>query len=331
MDELIAIVKKFEVLLSSVVAIIPLTFVFRRQLLELGDQLDSIFNPVKHKWKRDFAQQVRKWKSDFAPEVQKQKKAVDGAKQRGRDMMLEAWGAVKQAVYDGCIANGIVPASRVPKALTDLGAVRALGTDLVSLVKFLDDWGLQVASDNGRRPQDHDALAYRDLADIAVARLGQSALVPVKQPPPLQAPPAPPPRRTVVGGNFAPPSPGSAGAALVAVAGPMKGQQYPVDKSTYRLGRNANNDLCAAADDAVSGDHACLRYQNGGLFLYDQGSLNGTFLNEQRVTGAPVMVQYGDRIRLGESVFEVVGTSASPKSGGAKDEPRQGRPGTEVR
>jgi pSer/pThr/pTyr-binding forkhead associated (FHA) protein len=109
----------------------------------------------------------------------------------------------------------------------------------------------------------------------------------------------------------------------------MKGQQYPIDKSNYRLGRNANNDLCAAADDSVSGDHACLRYQNGGLFLYDQGSRNGTFLNEQRVTGTPLMVRHGDQIRLGESVFEVVGTPSSVRSGGAKDQELKG-PGRSV-
>ena len=118
---------------------------------------------------------------------------------------------------------------------------------------------------------------------------------------------------------FVQPSPGIANAALVAVAGPMKGRQYPIDKSNYRLGRNANNDLRAAADDTVSGDHACLRYQNGGLLLDDQGSRNGTFLNEERVTGTPLMVRHGDQIRLGESVFEVVGIPPSVRSGGAKD------------
>jgi pSer/pThr/pTyr-binding forkhead associated (FHA) protein len=94
----------------------------------------------------------------------------------------------------------------------------------------------------------------------------------------------------------------------------MKGQQYPVDKSEYRLGRSADNDLRAAADDSVSSEHARLRYENGGLFLYDQDSTNGTFLNDQRVTRTPVMVRPGDRIRLGESVFEVGGASANSRS-----------------
>jgi len=40
----------------------------------------------------------------------------------------------------------------------------------------------------------------------------------------------------------------------------MKGRRCFVDKSNYRLGRNANDDLCVAPDDSVSGEHACLLY-----------------------------------------------------------------------
>src|SRR5262249_61242082 len=141
----------------------------------------------------------------------------------------------------------------------------------------------------------------------------------------LAGPEPPPPRRAhVVGGNLVPPSSENPRGELVAVEGPMKGRHYLVDKSNYRLGRNANNDLCVATDDSVSGEHACLRLQGDGLFLYDQGSRNGTFLNEQRVGGTPVMVRPGDRIRLGESAFEVMATGAGGSPRVAKEEARQG-------
>ena len=55
-----------------------------------------------------------------------------------------------------------------------------------------------------------------------------------------------------------------------------------------------------------SGEHAYLSYQQGSLFLFDAGSRNGTFINEQQVTGTPHVVRQGDRIRLGESTFEVL-------------------------
>jgi hypothetical protein len=226
------------------------------------------------------------------------------------------------------MANGITmtPTSGVREALPRLRDARTLGLDLVRLVESAYDFGREVASDRGRRPHRDDARAYATLAQSATHLLLRSVLLPLSS----EAPEAPQRRATLVGGDFIQPSPGNTNAAaLVAVAGPMKGQQYPIDKSNYRLGRNANNDLCAAADDNVSGDHACLRYQNGGLFLYDQGSRNGTFLNEQRVTGTPLMVRDGDQIRLGESVFDVVGISSSVRSGGAKDQGPKG-PGRSV-
>jgi pSer/pThr/pTyr-binding forkhead associated (FHA) protein len=92
------------------------------------------------------------------------------------------------------------------------------------------------------------------------------------------------------------------------------------------MGRNSNNDLCIPGDDSVSGNHAYLRYEKGGLFLFDQGSLNGTFLNDQRVTGTPLMVRHGDRIRLGGSVFEVAGVSANRKPSEEKDKARKDPP-----
>src|SRR5262249_19789195 len=137
---------------------------------------------------------------------------------------------------------------------------------------------------------------------------------------------APPRRPTMVGGANIPvpaSSPGAAGAVLIAVVGSLKGQRYVVDKPHYRVGRYPSNDLVAAADDSVSSNQASLRFENGGLFLYDQGSLNGTYLNEQRVSGTPAMVRQGDRIGVGESVFEVTGAASGPGPGshGAKSGP----------
>jgi hypothetical protein len=235
-------------------------------------------------------------------------------------MVVEALGAVKQVVYDGCIANEIpiTPNFGVHEAARRLAKARGLSDELVKLIELVYDLGQEVAADSRLRPEDEDARAYWNLAYNAAHWMGLSVLTPLKESAP---PPPPPPRRaTVVGGNFSQPGPGHPAAALVGVSGAVQGQRFAVDKADYRLGRNPNNDLRIAADDTVSGEHAYLRYEKGGLFLSDQGSRNGTFLNEQRVTGAPVMVRAGDRIRLGESVFEVVGTSPTSKPGEEKKE-----------
>jgi hypothetical protein len=207
----------------------------------------------------------------------------------------------------------------VHEAVRRLANAKGLSDDLVKLIELVYDLGQEVASDSGLRPEDGDARAYWNLAYNAAHWMGLSVLIPAKESA-AQPPPPPPRRATVVGGNFAQPSPGSPAAALVGVGGAVRGQRFSIDKAEYRLGRNPGNDLRIAADDTVSGEHAYLRYEKGGLFLSDQGSRNGTFLNEQRVAGAPVMVRPGDRVRLGESVFEVVGASSSAKPGEEKAE-----------
>src|SRR5262249_17045727 len=74
------------------------------------------------------------------------------------------------------------------------------------------------------------------------------------------------------------------------------------------LGKHRDCDLVCRAfptpeQDAithgVSRQHARLRVASGKLMLEDLGSLNGTFLDDKRVTGAPVPLYDEARIRLG--------------------------------
>lgn len=174
-------------------ATLPLALVVHRKLSELIERTTSIeIDPMKRRWRVEFGQRVHQ-EQQKAAAIQREITArspvpvppppsppVTGADQTGRDIVLEAWGAIKQAVYDGCMANGIT--------MTSTSRVR-------------------------------EAL--------------------------------------------------------------------------------------------------------------HQGSRNGTFLNEQRVTGTPLMVRHGDQIRLGESVFEVVGIASSGRPGGAKDQGLKG-PGRSV-
>jgi hypothetical protein len=329
------ILDKFSWPLATVVLVVILAIIFRRQVADLIARTTSIeIDPKKRQWRLKFGEQVRREqkKATMMPRpvtaagpVQTTPPASGGAPATGRDIVLDAWGALKQAVYDGCIANRIpvTPALTVSDALRRVAEVRKLNEDLVGMVDLVYGLGREVAADSRLRPQDEDARAYRSLAYNAAYSLAESVLVPADVAPTL----APPRRPTMVGGANVPSisasSPGSAGTVLVAVGGPLKGQRYVVDKPNYRLGRNPSNDLVAAADDSVSSNHASLRYENGGLFLYDQGSLNGTYLNEQRVSATPATVRQGDRIRMGESVFEVTAAASSsvPGSHGPKNGP----------
>ena len=68
------------------------------------------------------------------------------------------------------------------------------------------------------------------------------------------------------------------------------------------IGRSARNDLCVE-DPFTSRLHAEVRKRGDTLWLSDLGSANGTYFNGSRLT-APVQLQDGDRIRIGETEIE---------------------------
>lgn len=113
-------------------------------------------------------------------------------------------------------------------------------------------------------------------------------------------------RRTKVGGYFPPPEPERPAAILVGVVGALQDQQFSVEKELFRIGASPENDLCLTGDEYVSGQHAYLCYEHGSLLLFDNHSRNGTFVNESRLGASPMIITVGDRIRVGDSTFEVV-------------------------
>jgi FHA domain len=98
-------------------------------------------------------------------------------------------------------------------------------------------------------------------------------------------------------------------AILIGVSGPVEGKQFSVKKHGLLIGRNPKNDLAIAQDEHVSGSHAYLRYEQGGLLIIDRNSRNGTFVNETKLTHTGCVVTSGDRIRVGNSTLEVRITS----------------------
>jgi pSer/pThr/pTyr-binding forkhead associated (FHA) protein len=112
---------------------------------------------------------------------------------------------------------------------------------------------------------------------------------------------------TRVGASMAP--------RLEITQGENKGESFPV-KMTTRIGRERDNDV-VLLDLKSSRHHAEVSLAKGGWLLIDLGSANGTLLNGQPVT-APVALQHGDRIGVGETemVFSIPGqpeVSGPPK------------------
>ena len=71
-------------------------------------------------------------------------------------------------------------------------------------------------------------------------------------------------------------------------------------------------------DASVSWRHASVRWTGRGWELQDLGSLNGTFLNGQRVeVGARVLLRVGSRLRFGEEAREWALTDVDPPQAAA--------------
>ena len=145
------------------------------------------------------------------------------------------------------------------------------------------------------------------LSAIAFFMLHKPAPEPTPQP---AAPSAPPvdmaPRGSVYMALpvlFPPPGKLNPSAWLVGTEGAVNGKLFPIDEPQYWIGAGLNNQLVLPDDPTISGNHACIMYENDHLVLYDHRSTNGTIVNDERLTELRRVLQPGDRIRIGRSTF----------------------------
>jgi pSer/pThr/pTyr-binding forkhead associated (FHA) protein len=85
--------------------------------------------------------------------------------------------------------------------------------------------------------------------------------------------------------------------------GPLAGTSLRLRDAGTLIGRNPE---CALVldDDFASGRHARIFEKDGGWFVEDLGSTNGTFLGAQRLT-EPMPVEVGSVLRVGKTVVEL--------------------------
>ena len=110
-----------------------------------------------------------------------------------------------------------------------------------------------------------------------------------------------PPRRAET--ELAPSASATAPRALRGVQGPYTGQRFELTADEFWIGSRENNQLCLSADPGASGNHACVRREKNILRLYDNGSLNNTWINGRALGRDIVILREGDRVRIGESEF----------------------------
>jgi hypothetical protein len=92
-----------------------------------------------------------------------------------------------------------------------------------------------------------------------------------------------------------------AGALLYMETGVRAGTDYRLNVGSTAVGRASDNDV-VLDDDTVSRQHALIREDQGHFTLQDRGSLDGTYLNGEKIRGS-VTLQDGDEIGLGNTVL----------------------------
>jgi pSer/pThr/pTyr-binding forkhead associated (FHA) protein len=99
-------------------------------------------------------------------------------------------------------------------------------------------------------------------------------------------------------------SPGAGGAALAGLActrGVLRGQHFQVGAHGIVIGREASAAQVVIPDGRVSSKHVWIGFQDGVLMAIDQGSTNGTFVNDMgrgRITRTEL--RHGDTVIVSE-------------------------------
>jgi pSer/pThr/pTyr-binding forkhead associated (FHA) protein len=78
------------------------------------------------------------------------------------------------------------------------------------------------------------------------------------------------------------------------------GERYPLDAQALTVGRSGGNDLELRDDQFASAQHARIEPRGADVWVEDDGSTNGTFVNGRRID-APQRLAPGDVVRIGET------------------------------
>ena len=87
------------------------------------------------------------------------------------------------------------------------------------------------------------------------------------------------------------------GALVIRSGGGRVGQSFPLRGERVTIGRSPEAGVFLD-DVTVSRDHAVLVHRQGGWYLDDSGSLNGTYVNRQRVDSH--RLEDGDELQIGK-------------------------------
>src|SRR5688572_26890531 len=89
--------------------------------------------------------------------------------------------------------------------------------------------------------------------------------------------------------------------SLVVSQGVHQGKVIPIPASEFLIGREEGCQL-RPSSPAISKKHCAIINRGGKIFVKDFGSTNGTFVNDEPITGE-VEVKKDDKVRVGPLEF----------------------------
>ncbi|MGA9524566.1 MAG: GGDEF domain-containing protein [Myxococcaceae bacterium] len=98
--------------------------------------------------------------------------------------------------------------------------------------------------------------------------------------------------------------PTSPNSALVLIHGLDLGRKYDLSLKKTVIGRSSKSDI-QVDQESVSRNHAEIIADGTTVIISDAGSTNGTWLNDEMITGA-VELRNGDLIKIGRTIFKYI-------------------------
>ena len=84
------------------------------------------------------------------------------------------------------------------------------------------------------------------------------------------------------------------------------GRSMVLNSGMTTMGKSHDADLSIPDNNRISRHHAAIAFRNGQYYLYDQGSTNGTFLNNMPVDANGIRLISGDIIRLANEDIQFI-------------------------
>ncbi|HXH94565.1 MAG TPA: FHA domain-containing protein [Thermoanaerobaculia bacterium] len=157
--------------------------------------------------------------------------------------------------------------------------------------------------------------APRVAQPVSVPASPVNAAAPMQPMPAVPAQPAPAAPVQPMAGSYLPPSHvdddktvmtdqrrGQLFGALHGTSGPLAGRVFPIDASGFYIGRDRSTSQVVIDSPSISKRHLWIGLKEGVVVAIDQGSTNGTFLNDPNAAITEARLTPGDTLILGGDV-----------------------------